>query len=173
MARHSAIVRRTERLRESERDRRAAVHNLRSRGIMPNEMNGFGHGAMSHLPYSPDPATFNIVTPGNANDPTSGSASPYNVHEVTPYDWPSVAMHVPPGPPSTVIHHDQYMAMSNPQTPATRETPEIIWHEAGDSVFCDSSDANSTEPATPASFEGASATHDPFGLGISNNGCPM
>ena len=89
--------------------------------------------------------------------------SPYPGYEPA-YDWPP---HLQPPVSSTapipgVLQHEQYMVTSNPTS--ARDTPEIVWHEPGDTIFGDSSDATSTTPATPNSFGDGEINRAQYGL---------
>jgi hypothetical protein len=113
-----------------------------------------------------------MMRDGNVQNPGSTASSPYNIYEPPAYEWPQHNQQHSVPPASGVIQHEQYMATSNPHTPAAQDTPEIIWRAHGDGIFCDSSDATSTTPATPSSFEGAEIPHGLFGF-ASNGDCRL
>lgn len=112
------------------------------------------------------------VSPSSAiatyNGSVSPVTSPYPGYEPA-YDW--AAQMQPPMPSAApvpgVMQHEQYMVTSNPAS--ARDTPEIVWHEPGDTVFGDS-DATSTTPATPSSFGVADLHQNPFGVGTNDCG---
>ena len=158
MARYSAVARRSERLRESRRELSRMPHHPRSHGLISDELAHIGHGVGMQLQASPSSVGKNF------NGAASGASSPYGGYDhTTPYGWPQQDLPHPAAPVSSIIPHDQYMAVPNPLTPpGGADTPEIIWREPSDAVFCDSSATPSTTPATPSSFGAMEMPKGPY-----------